>query len=618
MSVTKEKRIATPQDLHELAESLQESQGTSSIINVCGGTGCSASGSGEVYEALQEQVQECGLEDRVRVGYTGCHGLCELGPLVVMRPEDILYCNVEPDDAADIMEKTAAEGEVVERLLYEGEEGPLTHQNDVPFYNRQMRVVLRLNGIIDPRSIDEYIREDGYRALQQALEMDPAKVIQMVKDSGLRGRGGAGFPTGIKWGFCSNESAEKKYIICNADEGDPGAFMDRSVVEGNPHSVVEGAAIAAYAIGADEGYFYIRAEYPLAVRHLGKAINDAEEAGLLGEDIMGSGFDLDLHINEGAGAFVCGEETALLSSIEGRRGHPRPRPPFPAQEGLHGKPTNINNVETLANVPAILRNGPDWFTSMGTEDSPGTKVFSLVGNVRNTGLIEVPMGITLREVIYDIGGGIPGGADFKAVQTGGPSGGTIPAEKLDLPVDYENLTKAGSMMGSGGMVVMDENTCMVDVARYFLDFTCDESCGKCTPCRLGTRQMLDILGDICSGEASDGQLDLLEEIAHSVAESSLCGLGQTAPKPVLTTLRYFRDEYEEHLEQKRCRAGVCRALTRFEIDHETCIECMKCVEACPVDAIPAEDDAPGNIEQETCTRCRSCYETCPVDAIYVA
>jgi len=596
------------------------------LVLLGSGTCGRAAGARTVEDAAREYVEQHEPDGQVR--QVGCLGLCYAEPLMELRAPDrppLLYGGVEPEAVPGLLKEFFSGGEPdLDRAVAVMDDEPdpagIPAFADHPMLRDQDRVVLRNCGCIDPEDIHHYIGRGGYDALQQALQMHPADVVDMVRDSGLRGRGGAGFPTGVKWGFAREEPGEKKYMICNADEGDPGAFMDRSVIEGDPHSVVEGMAIAAYAIGADEGYFYIRAEYPLAVSRLRKAIEDAAEAGLVGEDIMGSGFSLDLHIKEGAGAFVCGEETALLASIEGHRGHPRPRPPFPAQEGLHDCPTNINNVETLANVPAIVRNGPDWFSARGTEDSPGTKTFALAGTIERTGLVEVPLGIRLGDVVNEVGGGIPGGRELKAVQTGGPSGGTIPAEKLDLPVDYENLTRAGSIMGSGGMVVMDEDTCMVDIARYFLDFTCEESCGKCTPCRLGTRQMLDILDDICSGEASDDQLELLEEVANTVGESSLCGLGQTAPNPVLTTLRYFRGEYEQHLQDRRCPAGICRALTRFEIDHGECIECMKCVEACPVDAIPASEDGerPEGIDQETCTRCRICYETCPVDAIHVA
>jgi len=559
-----------------------------------------------------------GLDREVMLVETGCHGMCEMGPVVVVYPEGAFYCRVTPEDVPEIVEEHLYKGRIVQRLLYTVPEDmeKVPYYKDIPFYSKQHRIVLSNCGYIDPEKIEEYIARDGYMALGKALlEMTPEEVLEEVKKSGLRGRGGAGFPTGLKWEFAKKASGDKKYVICNADEGDPGAFMDRSTLEGDPHSVIEGMTIGAYVIGADEGYIYCRAEYPLAIKRLKIAIAQAEEMGLLGDHIMGTNFSFHLHLKEGAGAFVCGEETALMASIEGRRGMPRPRPPFPAQHGLWGKPTNINNVETWANVPRIILNGADWFASMGTEKSKGTKIFALTGKITNTGLIEVPMGITIREIIYELGGGILNGKEFKAVQIGGPSGGCLTKEHLDLPIDYESLTAAGAIMGSGGLVVMDEDTCMVDVAKFFLEFTQRESCGKCVPCREGTKQMLLMLQKICNGEGTMDDLSKLEELAHMVKETSLCGLGQTAPNPVITTIRYFRDEYVAHIKDKRCPAKICPALIKYVVDPEKCRKCGLCARNCPVKCISGDRQTPYLINQEKCIKCGTCMQVCPFGAI---
>ncbi|MCF7935048.1 MAG: NADH-quinone oxidoreductase subunit NuoF [Synergistales bacterium] len=576
-------------------------------VLICGGTGCVASGSLELQEALKDRLEACGLTDRVLVLQTGCHGICEAGPIVVIHPEGTVYTEVRPEDAAEIVEEHLRRGRHVERLM----------QRDIhSFYAGQMRLTLQNCGRIDPERIEEYIAYDGYQGLANALfSMTPEEVVEQVALSGLRGRGGGGFPTGKKWEFCARAGGGKKYVICNADEGDPGAFMDRSLLEGDPNAILEGMAIGAYAMGADEGYIYCRTEYPLAVERLHTAIAQAEEYGLLGDNIMGTDFSFHVHIKEGAGAFVCGEETALMASIEGKRGTPRPRPPFPADSGLWGKPTNINNVETWGQIPQIILKGGDWYNAVGTERSRGTKVFALTGKVNNTGLVEVPMGITLREIIFDIGGGIRKGKGFKAVQIGGPSGGCLTEEHLDLPVSYESLSEAGAIMGSGGLVVMDDETCIVDVARFFLEFTQAESCGKCPPCREGTKKMLDILNRITEGEGSPEDIDTLERLAYQIRETSLCGLGQTAPNPVLTTLRYFRDEYMAHIEEKRCPAGVCQALTGYSIDPDRCVGCTKCAQVCPVQAIQGERGTPHSIDRETCIQCGACVKACPVQAI---
>ncbi len=586
-------------------------------VLVCGGTACTASGSQEVMKRLREEIAKKGLSEEINVVKTGCHGFCENGPLVIVYPEGTFYVRVKPEDVPEIVEEHLYKGRVVERLLYHE---PTTGKSiptykEIDFYKKQKRVVLSKCGAINPEKIEEYIALGGYEALGKVLTtMTPEQVIEEIKKSGLRGRGGAGFPTGMKWQFAHGAKGDKKYIICNADEGDPGAFMDRSVLEGDPHAVLEGMAIGAYAIGADEAYMYVRAEYPLAIKRLEIAIDQAEKMGLLGQNIFGSGFNLKIHIKKGAGAFVCGEETALMASIEGRRGMPRPRPPFPANSGLWGKPTNINNVETWANVPQIILKGADWFRSMGTEKSTGTKVFALTGKINHTGLAEVPMGITMREIIFDIGGGIPNGKKFKAVQIGGPSGGCLPESMLDTPVDYDSLTKVGAMMGSGGLVVMDETTCMVDVAKFFLNFTQSESCGKCTPCREGTKRMLEILNRITSGQGTETDLEVLEDLAKTIKVSALCGLGQTAPNPVLSTLKYFRDEYEAHIKEKRCPAGACEKLAQYFIT-EDCKGCGLCARNCPVHAITGEPKKRHVIDQTMCIKCGTCMQNCPFKAI---
>ncbi len=582
-------------------------------IFICEGTGCVSGKSVEIREALERSVNESGLEN-VKVDFTGCHGFCEQGPIVVVEPEGIFYTHVNVEDVAEIVQSHLRDGQPIERLFYRD---PLSGQvvprhKDIDFYAKQQRVVLRNCGRINPERIEDYLAQGGYQSLKKALfKMTPEEVIAEVKRSGLRGRGGAGFPTGLKWDFCRKAPGEPKYIICNADEGDPGAFMDRSTMEGDPHIVIEGMEIAAYAIGSAEGYIYIRAEYPLAVKRLRTALKQAEEQGFLGENILGLGFSFRIHVKEGAGAFVCGEETALLASIEGKRGLPRSRPPFPAHSGLWGKPSNINNVKTLGALPVIIAKGAEWYAGIGSEKSKGTAVFALTGKIANSGLIEVPMGISLKEIIFGIGGGIPNGKHFKAVQTGGPSGGCLPESSLDLPVDYESLTQAGSIMGSGGMVVMDEDTCMVDVARYFLSFTQAESCGKCVPCRLGTKQMLSILEDITSGRGKPEDLGLLGRLSNSVKAGSLCALGGTAPNPVLTTLRYFRDEYEEHITQNKCRALVCTALTSYYILPNKCQGCLICLRNCPVEAISGDKRLVHVIDQSKCISCGVCLEVCP-------
>ena len=599
-----------------------------SNVLVCGGTGCTSSNSMQIAEKLKDELVKHGLEKEVNVITTGCFGLCALGPIMVVYPEGSFYSMVKVGDIPEIVEEHLLKGRIVTRLLYQEtvEEDTIKSLNKTAFYAKQKRVALRNCGVIDPEKIDDYIARDGYAALGKVLtEMTPEEVIQTILDSGLRGRGGAGFPTGLKWKFAAGNSADQKYVCCNADEGDPGAFMDRSVLEGDPHSLIEAMAIAGYAIGASQGRVYVRAEYPIAVKRLQIAIDQAREYGLLGKDIFGTGFDFDMELRLGAGAFVCGEETALMTSIEGKRGEPRPRPPFPAVKGLYQKPTILNNVETYANIAQIILNGADWFASMGTEKSKGTKVFALGGKINHTGLVEIPMGTTLREIVFEIGGGIPGGKKFKAAQTGGPSGGCIPKEHLDVPIDYDNLLAIGSMMGSGGLIVMDEDNCMVDVAKFFLEFTVDESCGKCTPCRIGTKRLLEMLDKITKGQGTMEMLDEMEELCEFIKANSLCGLGQTAPNPVLSTLRYFKDEYIAHIVDKKCPAGVCKDLLEYRIDREKCAGCGLCAKKCPTQAISVTDyTAPGKrrpaheIDTKKCIKCGACMATCKFKAIYKA
>ena len=589
-------------------------------VLVCGGTGCTSSGSKKILDTLEREIAKHGLQNEIGIVKTGCFGLCALGPIMIVYPEGAFYSMVNEEDIPEIVSEHLANGKVVTRLLYQEtvkEDGILPLQ-ETNFYKKQKRVALRNCGVIAPENIEEYIGTRGYEALGKVLtEMTPDDVIQTMLDSGLRGRGGAGFPTGLKWKFASgNRGNVQKYVCCNADEGDPGAFMDRSILEGDPHVVLEAMAIAGYAIGASQGYIYVRAEYPIAIERLEIAIKQAREYGLLGKDIFGTGFDFDIDLRLGAGAFVCGEETALMTSIEGNRGEPRPRPPFPAVKGLFERPTILNNVETWANIPQIILNGPEWFKAMGTEKSKGTKVFALGGKIHNTGLVEVPMGTTLREIVEEIGGGIPNGKQFKAAQTGGPSGGCIPAEHFDVPIDYDNLMAIGSMMGSGGLIVMDETTCMVDIAKFFLEFTVDESCGKCTPCRIGTRRMLEILEKITKGQATMDDLDKLEELCYHLKENSLCALGQTAPNPIISTLRYFRDEYIAHIVDKKCPAGVCKDLLQYKINADKCKGCTLCARTCPNGAIIGSVKEVHMINQDKCVKCGACMEKCRFGAIY--
>ncbi len=620
------KRLTKPSDLEAFRkELLSKTDPNEKVITVCAGTGCIACGADDVVQAFGKSLEKHGLEKKVRIRSTGCHGFCERGPLVVIHPEKYFYQQVKPGDTDEVVEKTIKKNEIVERLLYTDPKTGETviKEDDVPFYKYQNRVIFGMNGIIDPCILEDYIIQGGYSSFVKVLtSMSADEVVDAMIKSGLRGRGGGGFPAGVKWDTCRKVESDKRYVICNADEGDPGAFMDRSILEGNPHRVIEGMLIGAFAIGSDEGYVYVRHEYPLAVKNLEIAISQAEEAGFIGKNIMGTDFSFELKINKGGGAFVCGESTALMASIEGFIGEPRAKHIHTVESGLNGKPTNLNNVETWANVPVIIEKGVEWFTSIGTGDvsenpwggSKGTKIFSLVGKVNNTGLVEIPMGMSLRDIVEKVGGGIPGGKEFKAVQTGGPSGGCIPAEKLDIPVDFDELTKAGSMMGSGGMIVMDEDNCMVDVARYFLDFLRDESCGKCVTCREGLQQMYGLVDRMCSGKANPGDIKLLEELSETVAEASLCALGQTAPNPVLSTLNYFRDEYEAHVFGHSCPAHVCKDLIRFVIN-ENCNGCHVCARKCPEKCISGEPKGMHVVDQAKCDRCRICYESCKFDAI---
>ena len=612
-------KIKSIKELAKIRKSIQNNKDTEkSVISICAGTGCRASGSETVIDAFKNEIKFLGLQNKVKVKVTGCHGFCEKGPIVVIHPGDIFYKNVEKDDILEIVSETIIGGKIIDRLLYvDPKTGKkIVKESDVPFYNKQERIILGNNGNIDPTDIEDYIAIDGFSALAKALfNMKPEKVIDKVKKSGLRGRGGGGFPTGKKWEYCRQAKGSPKYVICNADEGDPGAYMDRSLLEGNPHSVIEGMIIGAYAIGSNEGYVYVRNEYPLAVKHLEIAIQQAEKYGFLGKNILNSGFDFTIKISRGGGAFVCGESTALMASLEGKPGEPRSKYIHTVEKGLWNKPTTLNNVETWANIPIIIKKGANWYSQIGTENSKGTKIFSLVGNINNTGLVEVPMGMKLREIVFDIGGGVPNGKKFKAVQTGGPSGGCIPEQLLKLPIDYDRLAEAGSMMGSGGMIVMDEDTCMVDVAKYFLKFLQEESCGKCVPCREGILRMSEILEDITNGNGKLEDLELLEELAEVIKDTALCALGGTAPNPVLSTIKYFRNEYEAHIKDKKCPAGVCKALIEYSIDPKKCTGCDACTKQCPQDAITGKKKEPHNIDPEKCIKCGACYDICKFEAV---
>jgi len=609
-------------EIDNIREEISESRKRrKTCITVCGGTGCHAYGCLKVAQAFEDEIRNQRLQDSVDVRTTGCHGFCERGPIVVIQPDGVFYQRIKLKDIKEVIAETIVGKKIIDRLLYVDPrtQEKIVHEKNVPFYKKQKRIIFGNNGFIDPTDIKDYIALDGYRALTKILfDMTSEEVIEEIKASGLRGRGGAGFPTGKKWEICHKVNSDKKYVICNADEGDPGAYMDRSLLEGNPHSVIEGMIIGAYAIGATEGYIYVRMEYPLAVKNVTRAIDQAKNLGLLGESILGSEFGFDIHVFRGAGAFVSGEETSLMASIEGKRAFPSQRPPYPAQKGLWGKPTNINNVETWANVPLIINKGAEWYSKIGTKGSKGTKIFSLVGKINNTGLVEVPMGMTLREIINDIGGGVKDNKKFKAVQTGGPSGGCIPAEMLNLPIDFETLAKAGSMMGSGGMIVMDEDTCMVDVARYFLNFTQEESCGKCAPCRIGTRQLVEILTRITQGKGEERDIEKLEDLATTIKAGSLCGLGQTAPNPVLTTIQYFKNEYEAHIKDKSCPALVCKDLIIYHIEPDKCVGCLLCLKNCPVEAISGERKKVHVIDQDLCIKCGACLEVCPPKVMAVS